>query len=111
MYTTTDSAEPPGRLRIMTLSLSTCTISTARLAVATQRLGGHRPQVVRHSLDVVGAYSERPDGTIRSPTRHSEALLTVGVVVARRGELDTTVANGLAGLDDPHKSAPSLLST
>lgn len=56
-------------------------------------------------------YSERPDGTIRSPMRRSEALLTLGVVTPRRGDLDAAVAYGLAGLGDPRKSAPSLLST
>lgn len=58
----------------------------------------------------VRAYSERPDGTIRSPMRRSEALLTLGVVAARRGEPDAAVAYGVAGLDNPRKSAPSLLS-
>jgi transcriptional regulator with XRE-family HTH domain len=59
----------------------------------------------------VRAYSERDDGTIRSPMRRSEALLTLGVVAARRGELDAAVGYGVAGLDNPRRSAPSLLST
>ena len=57
------------------------------------------------------AYCERPDGAIRSPMRRSEALLTLGVVAARRGELDAAVAYGLAGLGDPRKCLPSLLTS
>jgi len=57
------------------------------------------------------AYCERPDGTIRSPMRRSEALLTLGAVAARRGELDAAVAYGLAGLGDPRKCMPSLLTS
>ena len=42
--------------------------------------------------------------------RRSEALLTLGAVAARRGELDAAVAYGLAGLGDPRKCLPSLLT-
>lgn len=55
-------------------------------------------------------YCERPDGTIRSPMRRSEALLTFGVVSARQGDLATAVGYGLAGLGDRRKNLPSLLS-
>ncbi len=57
------------------------------------------------------AYCERPDGTIRSPMRRSEALLTLGAVAARRGDLNAAVAYGLAGLGDPRKCMPSLLTS
>ncbi|MGH3977700.1 MAG: hypothetical protein ACRDRZ_01670 [Pseudonocardiaceae bacterium] len=55
-------------------------------------------------------YSQWPDGTIRSPMRRSEALLTLGTVAARRGDLDAAVDYGLAGLGDPRKCKPSLLT-
>lgn len=55
-------------------------------------------------------YAELPNGAIRSPMRRSEALLTLGVVAARRGELDAAVDRGLAALGDPRKCYPSLLA-
>ncbi len=59
----------------------------------------------------VRVYSERADGSIRSAMRRSEALLTLGVMAARHGELDAAVDYGLAELGDARKSAPSLLCT
>lgn len=58
----------------------------------------------------VVTYCQWPDGTIRSPMRRSEALLTLGTVAARRGDLEAAVEYGLAGLGDPRKCMPSLLT-
>ncbi|MBB5155783.1 helix-turn-helix transcriptional regulator [Saccharopolyspora phatthalungensis] len=55
-------------------------------------------------------YCERPDGSIRSPMRRSEALMTLGTVAARNGELDAAVAHGLNALGDSRKCLPSLLA-
>ncbi|PKW19269.1 helix-turn-helix transcriptional regulator [Saccharopolyspora spinosa] len=60
--------------------------------------------------DRVIDYCERPDGTIRSPMRRSEALLTLGTVAARNGELDAAVSRGLDAFGDPRKCLPSLLT-
>lgn len=57
--------------------------------------------VLEHSLG--------PDGAIRAPMRRSEALLTLGTVAARRGELDVAVGYGLPALSDPRQCKPSLL--
>ncbi|MEY8043595.1 helix-turn-helix transcriptional regulator [Saccharopolyspora cebuensis] len=49
-------------------------------------------------------------GVIRSPMRRSEALLTLGVVAARDGDLDTAVHRGTTALGDPRQCLPSLLT-
>ncbi len=54
-------------------------------------------------------HSMGPDGTIFAPMRRSEALLTLGTVAARRGELDAAVGYGLPALGDPRPCKPSLL--
>ena len=54
-------------------------------------------------------HSVGPDGAIRAPMRRSEALLTLGTVAARRGELDVAVGYGLPALGDPRQCKPSLL--
>ncbi len=54
-------------------------------------------------------HSVGPDGAIRAPMRRSEALLTLGTVAARRGELDVAVGHGLPALGDPRQCKPSLL--
>ena len=55
-------------------------------------------------------HSEKIDGTIDAPMRRSEALLTLGLVSAEEGDLDSAVAYGLSGLGDPRKCLPSLLN-
>lgn len=49
------------------------------------------------------------DGTERSPMRIAEARVTLGVVSARRGDLEGAVAFGQGSLAGPRKSLPSLL--
>jgi hypothetical protein len=56
----------------------------------------------------VRSYCELPDGSIRSPMRRSEALLTLGVVAARRGDLDAAADFGVAGLGDDRRCLPVL---
>lgn len=41
--------------------------------------------------------------------RRSEALLTLGTVAARCGELDVAIGHGLLALGDPRQCKPSLL--
>ena len=54
-------------------------------------------------------HSVGPNGAIRAPMRRSEALLTLGTIAARRGELDVAVGYGLPALGDPRQCKPSLL--
>jgi transcriptional regulator with XRE-family HTH domain len=49
------------------------------------------------------------DGTSRSPMRRAEAELTLGVVAARRGELDEALRYGHSALAISRRSEPSLL--
>lgn len=48
------------------------------------------------------------DGTERSPMRIAEARVTLGVVAAREGDLDTALAYGEQALGGERKSLPSL---
>ncbi|MFJ3883036.1 XRE family transcriptional regulator [Streptomyces sp. NPDC090077] len=48
------------------------------------------------------------DGTERSPMRNAEARVTLGVVAAREGDLDTALAFGEKALAGERKSLPSL---
>lgn len=69
------------------------------------RADGDAEQVARDTIDMVGA----PAGARPSLMRNSEAWLTLGVVEARRGDLDAAVAHGMSGLRcGPRRSAPSL---
>lgn len=50
-----------------------------------------------------------PDGMEYAPMRIAEARLTLGVVAARRGDLEQATTLGLQALRGPRKSLPSLL--
>ena len=58
-------------------------------------------EVIRASTDF--------DGTERAPMRQAEAHITLGVVAARRGDLEAAVSYGERALSAPRKSLPSLL--
>jgi hypothetical protein len=58
-------------------------------------------EVIRASTDF--------DGRERAPMRLTEAHVTLGVVAARQGDVDTAVAEGEKALSNPRKSLPSLL--
>jgi len=73
---------------------------------ALRRVGENRlaeqlaNQVIRAGTDF--------DGTERSPMRNAEARVTLGVVAAREGDLDTALAYGEKALAGDRKSLPSL---
>jgi hypothetical protein len=46
---------------------------------------------------------------VRAPMRQAEARITVGVVAARRGDLEAAISQGERALSAPRKSLPSLL--
>jgi len=58
---------------------------------------------------VVLASSIGPDNVEHAPMRIAEARLTLGVVAARRGNLEEATALGVTALRGPRKSLPSLL--
>ena len=58
-------------------------------------------EVIRASTDF--------DGTVRAPMRQAEARITLGVVAARRGDLEAAINQGERALSAPRKSLPSLL--
>ncbi|MGE5764137.1 MAG: hypothetical protein ACM3ZF_09755 [Mycobacterium leprae] len=49
------------------------------------------------------------DGLPRSPMRTAEALVTLGVVAARAGDVETAVRHGRRALDAARTSQPSLM--
>jgi hypothetical protein len=49
------------------------------------------------------------DGTERAPMRIAEARLTLGVVAARKGELELAIQHGERALSGERKSVPSLV--
>ncbi|MGH3099240.1 MAG: XRE family transcriptional regulator [Streptosporangiales bacterium] len=49
------------------------------------------------------------DGSERSPMRNAEARISLGVVAARQGDIDTAVTYGQAALNGERQSLPSLL--
>ena len=58
---------------------------------------------------LVLANSVGPDGTEYAPMRIAEARLTLGVVAARRGDLEQATTLGRSALRGTRKSLPSLL--
>ena len=58
-------------------------------------------EVIRASTDF--------DGTERAPMRLAEARITLGVVAARRGDIEEAVHHGKQALNGRRKSLPSLL--
>jgi transcriptional regulator with XRE-family HTH domain len=61
----------------------------------------HAREIIRKSMN--------PDGTANSPMRIAESQLTLGVVAARRGDLEQAVILGRDALSIERKSGPSLL--
>ncbi|NJC64694.1 helix-turn-helix transcriptional regulator [Planosporangium flavigriseum] len=77
-------------------------------AMDTYRLAGDDDRAERHAREVI-AQGTGSDGVELSPMRIAEAQLTLGVVAARKGELELAVAAGLSALAVPRQSLPSLL--
>lgn len=78
-------------------------------AVDVYRMLDMREAAAEYAHRVID-YCERPDGSIRAPMRRSEAMMSLGTLAARNGELDEAVAHGLSALGDPRKCLPSLLT-
>lgn len=72
------------------------------------RLAGDDEMAAEYARLVIDNHT-RPDGSIASPMRVSEAQLTLATVAARRGELQAAVHEGMSALTAERKSLPSLL--
>jgi len=73
---------------------------------ALRRVGENR-QAEQLAAEVIRAGTDF-DGTERSPMRIAEARVTLGVVAAREGDLDTALAFGEQALSATRRSLPSL---
>lgn len=77
-------------------------------AMDAYRMAGDDDRAEQYAHEVI-AHGTAPDGTERSPMRMAEARLTLGVVAARKGDLELAVAAGLSALTASRRSLPSLL--
>lgn len=69
----------------------------------------HAPDNAAGMHPVANASSTDMDGSARKPMRIAEARVTLGVVAARTGDLDTATALGSDALSGDRKSLPSLV--
>lgn len=77
-------------------------------AMDCYRLIGDNELAEMHAREIIRK-STAPDGTVVSPMRKAESELTLGVVAARRGQLDEALSYGHSALSIPRRSQPSLL--
>lgn len=77
-------------------------------AMDCYRIAGEDRLAEMYAREVIRSSTD-PDGTERKPMRNAEARVTLGVVAARRGDLDQAVAYGRRALEGDRKSLPSLL--
>lgn len=77
-------------------------------AMDCYRLIGNDTMAEMHALETLRK-STAFDGHPLSPMRMAEAEITLGVVAARRGDIDSAIAYGASALDKSRQSAPSLL--
>ncbi|MFC0864562.1 XRE family transcriptional regulator [Sphaerimonospora cavernae] len=62
-----------------------------------------------HALETIQIHT-RPDGTSNAPMRVADAHIDLGIVHARRGDLDAAVEQGMAAFDIERKSLPDLVN-
>jgi len=77
-------------------------------AMDAYRLAGDDDRASEHAQAVIALHTAA-DGTVNSPMRVAEAQLTLGVVAARRGDLEEAMGRGSAALGADRRSLPSLL--
>jgi tetratricopeptide (TPR) repeat protein len=77
-------------------------------AMDCYRLIGDDKLAEMHAREIIRK-STNPDGSANAPMRIAESQLTLGVVAARRGDLDQAVSLGREALSIDRKSQPSLL--
>jgi tetratricopeptide (TPR) repeat protein len=62
-----------------------------------------------HALETIQIHT-RPDGTSNAPMRIADAHIDLGIIHARRGNLDAAVEQGLAAFDIERKSLTDLVN-
>lgn len=62
-----------------------------------------------HALETIQMHT-RPDGTSNAPMRVADAHIDLGIVHARRGDLDAAVEQGMAAFDIERKSLTDLIN-
>ncbi|WP_344052326.1 helix-turn-helix transcriptional regulator, partial [Planotetraspora silvatica] len=62
-----------------------------------------------HALDTIRIHT-RPDGTSNAPMRVADAHIDLGIVHARRGDLDAAVKQGMSAFDIERKSLTDLVN-
>ncbi|MGI5161525.1 XRE family transcriptional regulator [Microbispora sp. CA-102843] len=62
-----------------------------------------------HALETIQMHT-RPDGTSNAPMRVADAHIDLGIVHARRGDLDAAVEQGMAAFDIERKSLTDLVN-
>jgi hypothetical protein len=77
-------------------------------AMDCYRLIGDNNLAEMHAREIIRK-STNSDGTPNAPMRIGESQLTLGVVAARRGDLEQAVSLGRQALAIDRKSRPSLL--
>jgi tetratricopeptide (TPR) repeat protein len=70
---------------------------------------GDDDRAEEHALEVI-AQHVRPDGTTNAPMRTAQARIDLGIVAARRGDLDQAVAYGESAFEFERKSMSDLVS-
>jgi tetratricopeptide (TPR) repeat protein len=70
---------------------------------------GDDDRAEEHALEVI-AHHTRPDGTTNAPMRSAAAKMDLGIIAARRGDLDQAVAYGHNAFEYERQSLTSLVS-
>jgi len=77
-------------------------------AMDTYRIVGEDELAGRNAEEIIQR-STSPDGLVVAPMRKAEAELTLGVIAARRGDVDEASSLGIRALQGDRRSRPSLL--
>jgi hypothetical protein len=70
---------------------------------------GDDDRAEEHALEIMGRHT-RPDGTTNAPMRTANARIDLGMVHARRGDLDAAVEEGLEAFQYDRKSLTDLVN-
>ncbi|MEU8268541.1 hypothetical protein AB0B89_15395 [Sphaerisporangium sp. NPDC049002] len=70
---------------------------------------GDNDRAEEHALETIQIHT-RPDGTHNAPMRVADAHIDLGIIHARRGNLDTAVHQGLTAFDIERKSLTDLVN-
>jgi tetratricopeptide (TPR) repeat protein len=70
---------------------------------------GDDDRAEEHALEIMGHHT-RPDGTTNAPMRTANARIDLGMVHARRGDLDAAVEDGLKAFEYDRRSLTDLVN-